>query len=61
MDGAVESVGDFIQDEIIDPVKKAGSKIDDFVNEEIPGLGAADRCLGEIPDRHGHSVETALS
>jgi hypothetical protein len=38
-------VGDFIQDEIIDPVKKAGSKIDDFVNEEIPGgwytVGAA--------------------
>jgi hypothetical protein len=30
-------VGDFIQDEIIDPVKEVGSDIDDFVNEEIPG------------------------
>jgi len=30
-------VGDFIQDEIIDPIKKVGSEIDDFVNEEIPG------------------------
>lgn len=38
-------VGDFIQDEIIDPVKEVGSDIDDFVNEEIPGgwltVGAA--------------------
>jgi len=30
-------VGDFIQDEIIDPIKDVGSDIDDFVNEEIPG------------------------
>ena len=30
-------VGDFIQDEIIDPVKEVGRDIDDFVNEEIPG------------------------
>jgi hypothetical protein len=29
--------GDFIQDEIIDPIKDVGSDIDDFVNEEIPG------------------------
>jgi hypothetical protein len=38
-------VGDFIQDEIIDPVKEVGRDIDDFVNEEIPGgwytVGAA--------------------
>lgn len=38
-------VGDFIQDEIIDPIKDVGSDIDDFVNEEIPGgwytVGAA--------------------
>ena len=38
-------VGDFIQDEIIDPVKEAGRDIDDFVNDEIPGgwltVGAA--------------------
>lgn len=37
MGGAVESVGDFIQDEIIDPVKEVGRDVDDFVNEEIPG------------------------
>jgi hypothetical protein len=30
-------VGDFIQDEIIDPVKEVGRDIDDFVNDEIPG------------------------
>lgn len=30
-------VGDFIQDEIIDPIKKVGREADDFVNEEIPG------------------------
>jgi len=30
-------VGDFIQDEIIDPVKEVGRDVDDFVNEEIPG------------------------
>lgn len=45
MGGAVESVGDFIQDEIIDPVKEVGRDVDDFVNEEIPGgwytVGAA--------------------
>jgi hypothetical protein len=45
MGGAVEQVGDFIQDEIIDPVKEVGRDIDDFVNEEIPGgwytVGAA--------------------
>lgn len=45
MGGAVESVGDFIQDEIIDPISDVGSDIDDFVNEEIPGgwytVGAA--------------------
>jgi hypothetical protein len=38
-------VGDFIQDEIIDPVKEVGRDIDDFVNDEIPGgwltVGAA--------------------
>ena len=38
-------VGDFIQDEIIDPVKEVGRDVDDFVNEEIPGgwytVGAA--------------------
>lgn len=37
MGGAVSSVGDFIQDEIIDPVKEVGRDVDDFVNEEIPG------------------------
>ena len=45
MGGAVEEVGDFIQDEIIDPVKEVGRDIDDFVNDEIPGgwltVGAA--------------------
>ena len=45
MGGAVSSVGDFIQDEIIDPVKEVGRDVDDFVNEEIPGgwytVGAA--------------------
>lgn len=45
MGGAVSSVGDFIQDEIIDPISDVGSDIDDFVNEEIPGgwytVGAA--------------------
>ena len=30
-------VGDFIQDEVIDPIKKVGREADDFVNEEIPG------------------------
>lgn len=38
-------VGDFIQDEIIDPIKEVGRDVDDFVNEEIPGgwltVGAA--------------------
>lgn len=38
-------VGDFIQDEIIDPIKDVGRDIDDFVNDEIPGgwltVGAA--------------------
>ena len=38
-------VGDFIQDEVIDPIKTVGSELDDFVNEEIPGgwltVGAA--------------------
>lgn len=37
MGGAVSSVGDFIQDEIIDPVKEVGRDVDDFVNDEIPG------------------------
>jgi len=37
MGGAVETVGDFIQDEVIDPIKKVGSEADDFVNEQIPG------------------------
>lgn len=37
MGGAVEDVGDFLQDEVIDPIKDVGSDIDDFVNEEIPG------------------------
>lgn len=45
MGGAVSSIGDFIQDEIIDPVKEVGRDVDDFVNEEIPGgwytVGAA--------------------
>jgi hypothetical protein len=45
MGGAVESVGDFIQDEVIDPVKEVGRDVDDFVNDEIPGgwytVGAA--------------------
>jgi hypothetical protein len=45
MGGAVKSVGDFIQDEVIDPVKEVGRDVDDFVNEEIPGgwytVGAA--------------------
>jgi hypothetical protein len=40
-----KDVGDFIQDEVIDPVKEVGRDIDDFVNEEIPGgwytVGAA--------------------
>ncbi len=31
-------VGDFIQDEVIDPIKKVGREADDFVNEEIPGV-----------------------
>ncbi len=30
-------VGDFIQDEVIDPIKEVGRDVDDFVNEEIPG------------------------
>ena len=34
---AVDSVGDFIQDEVIDPISDVGSDIDDFINEEIPG------------------------
>jgi len=37
--------GDFIQDEIIDPIKDVGRDIDDWVNEEVPGgwytVGAA--------------------
>lgn len=37
MGGAVESVGDFIQDEVIDPIKDVGRDVDDFVNDEIPG------------------------
>lgn len=45
MGGAVEEVGDFLQDEIIDPIKDVGRDIDDFVNDEIPGgwltVGAA--------------------
>ena len=38
-------VGNFIQDEVIDPIKDVGRDIDDFVNDEIPGgwltVGAA--------------------
>jgi hypothetical protein len=45
MGGAVEQVGDFIQDEIIDPVKEVGRDVDSFVRDEIPGgwltVGAA--------------------
>jgi len=45
MGGAVSSVGDFIQDEVIDPIKDVGRDVDDFVNDEIPGgwytVGAA--------------------
>ena len=37
MGGAVSSVGDFIQDEVIDPIKDVGRDVDDFVNDEIPG------------------------
>jgi fibronectin-binding autotransporter adhesin len=33
----VDDVGGFVQDEIIDPISDAGSDIDDFINEEIPG------------------------
>lgn len=33
----VESVGNVVQDVIIDPISDIGSDIDDFVNEEIPG------------------------
>lgn len=43
--GIIEDIGDFIQDEVIDPVKEVGRDIDDFVNDEIPGgwytVGAA--------------------
>lgn len=35
--GIIEDVGDFFQDEIIDPIKEVGRDIDDFVNDEIPG------------------------
>lgn len=31
------SVGEFIQDEIIDPVKEVGRDVDGFVRDEIPG------------------------
>lgn len=38
-------VGEFVQDEIIDPVKEVGRDVDSFVREEIPGgwytVGAA--------------------
>lgn len=35
--GIIEDIGDFVQDEIIDPVKEVGRDVDDFVNDEIPG------------------------
>jgi len=45
MGGAVESVGDFIQDEVIDPIKDVGRDVDKFVRDEVPGgwltVGAA--------------------
>jgi hypothetical protein len=45
MGGAVEQVGDFFQDEIIDPIKDVGRDIDSFVRDEVPGgwltVGAA--------------------
>ena len=42
---AVKDVGDFIQDNVIDPVKEVGKDVDSFVRDEIPGgwltVGAA--------------------
>lgn len=43
MGGVISDIGDFFQDEVIDPIADVGRDIDSFIRDEIPGgwLGAA--------------------